>query len=83
MQVVCQDGNTYSMAVESMLIIMLCLALDHKATEPHRLKAGNGGLSLGCIELSRPVYVDSQLIIVHYSLRQASLSRASKQLMPT
>ena len=44
-QVLCPDGKTYSM-----LIIMLCLALDHEATELHCLKATNGCLSCDCPE---------------------------------
>ena len=39
----CPDEKTYSM-----LVIMLCLALDHEATELHCLKAANGCLSCNC-----------------------------------
>ena len=39
----CLDGKTYSM-----LVIMMCLALDHEATELHCLKAANGCLSCDC-----------------------------------
>ena len=39
----CLDGKTYSM-----LVIMMCLALDHEATELHCLKAANGCLSYDC-----------------------------------
>ena len=39
----CPDEKTYSM-----LVIMLCLALDHEATELHCLKAANGCLSCAC-----------------------------------
>ena len=39
----CPDEKTYSM-----LVIMLCLALDHEATELHCLKAANGCLSCDC-----------------------------------
>ena len=38
--VLCPDGKVYCMN-----IIMLCLALDHEATEKHCLKAANGCLS--------------------------------------
>ena len=37
----CADGNVYSM-----LVIMLCLALDHEETELHCFKAANGYLQL-------------------------------------
>ena len=43
--VLCPDGNVYSM-----LVIMLCLALDHEETELHCLKAANGCLSCECPE---------------------------------
>ena len=44
-EVLCPDGKVYPM-----LIIMLCLALDHEATEKHCLKAANGCLSCSCPE---------------------------------
>ena len=39
----CSDGKVYSM-----LILLMCLAMDHEATEKHCLKAHNGCLSCGC-----------------------------------
>ena len=41
--VLCPDGQVYSM-----LVIMMSLAMDHKATEQHCLKAANGCLSCDC-----------------------------------
>ena len=43
--VLCPDEKVYSM-----LIIMMCLALDHEETERHCLKAANGCLSCDCPE---------------------------------
>ena len=43
--VLCPDGNVYSMNV-----IMLFMAMDHQATEQHCLKAANGSLSCDCPE---------------------------------
>jgi hypothetical protein len=39
----CSDGKVYSM-----LILLMCLAMDQEATEKHCLKAHNGCLSCGC-----------------------------------
>ena len=47
MDALCPDGNVYSM-----LVIMLCLALDHEETELHCLKAANGCLSSDCPKMS-------------------------------
>jgi hypothetical protein len=43
--VLCPDEKVYRMN-----IIMLCLALNHEATEKHCLKAANGCLSCSCPE---------------------------------
>jgi hypothetical protein len=54
----CPDGK-----VCCMNIIMLCLALDHEATENHCLKAAKGYLSCSCPEDSlRPVKRDCRLL---------------------
>ena len=45
MDVLCPDGNVYSM-----LVIMLFLALDHEGAEQHCLKAANCCLSCDCLE---------------------------------
>ena len=39
----CPDGKVYPM-----LILLMCLAMDHEATERHCLKAHNGCLCCGC-----------------------------------
>ena len=44
--VLCPDGN-----VDSMLAIVLRLAVDHEETELHCLKAANGCLSYDCPEI--------------------------------
>ena len=41
--VLCPDGKVYPM-----LILLMCLAMDHEATEKHCLKAHNGCLCCGC-----------------------------------
>ena len=41
--VLCPDGNVYSM-----LVLMMCLIMDHDETERHCLKAANGCLSCRC-----------------------------------
>jgi len=41
--ILCPDGKVYSMP-----ILLMCLALDHEATEKHCLKAANGCLSCAC-----------------------------------
>jgi len=42
-EILCPDGKVYKM-----LILLMCLALDHEATEKHCLKAANGCLSCAC-----------------------------------
>ena len=41
--ILCPDGRVYNM-----LIILMCLSMDHEATERHCLKAANGCLSCDC-----------------------------------
>jgi len=41
--VLCPDGRVYPM-----LILLMCLAMDHEGTEKHCLKAHNGCLCCGC-----------------------------------
>jgi hypothetical protein len=42
-EILCPDGKVYKMT-----ILLVCLALDHEATEKHCLKAANGCLSCAC-----------------------------------
>ena len=41
--VLCPDDKVYSM-----LVVLMCLAMDHEATEKNCLKAHNGCLCCGC-----------------------------------